>query len=340
MSHVNTNAKARLLVPLTLVVALAACSGKDESAPATTAPAAPTATAPAATPAPAVSAEVQSKGPEELRELASKALRENRMYAPAGDNAMEYYLALREKTPDDASIKSALTDLQPYTLIAAEQSLAREDFAEGQRLVALIEKVDPTAPALPRLKSGITKGMETALTRTQEETDKVKKDAENKAKQLADQQRQQQASEAEAARQIAAQQDAARRESERQDGERQAAARRAFTGAGIAPQRFRLIASAPLEVLGKLRDGAYDLVFINGDKLEYVEYVAQALRLLRHGGVLVLNDALWHNLVAASDNEDDETLIIREALQSVSETEEFTSTLLPVGDGLLAAVKA
>ncbi|GAA1376859.1 O-methyltransferase [Luteococcus sanguinis] len=124
------------------------------------------------------------------------------------------------------------------------------------------------------------------------------------------------------------------------EAERQAAARRAFTGAGIASQRFRLIASAPLEVLGKLRDGAYDLVFINGDKLEYVEYVAQALRLLRHGGVLVLNDALWHNLVAASDNEDDETLIIREALQSVSETEEFTSTLLPVGDGLLAAVKA
>ncbi|WP_315385373.1 energy transducer TonB [uncultured Stenotrophomonas sp.] len=228
MSHVNTNAKARLLVPLTLVVALAACSGKDETAT----PAAPTAAAPAAAPAatpapaPAVSAKVQSMGTEELRELASKALRENRMYAPAGDNAMEYYLALREKTPDDASIKSALTDLQPYVLIAAEQSLAREDFTEGQRLVALIEKVDPNAAALPRLKTGITKGTEIALKRTQEETDKVKKDAENKTKQLADQQRQQQASEAEAAKQIAAQQDAARRESERQDGERQAAARR------------------------------------------------------------------------------------------------------------------
>jgi protein TonB len=225
MSHVNTNAKARLLVPLTLVVALAACSGKDETAPAT--PTAPAAAAPAAAPpAPAVSAKVQSMGTEELRDLASKALRENRMYAPAGDNAMEYYLALREKTPDDASIKSALTDLLPYTLIAAEQSLTREDFTEGQRLVALIEKVDATAPALPRLKSGITNGMQTALKRTQEETDKFKKDAENKVKLLADQQRQQQASEAEAAKQIAAQQDAARRESERQDTERQAAARR------------------------------------------------------------------------------------------------------------------
>jgi protein TonB len=224
MSHVNTKAKVRLLAPLTLVVALAACSGKDEPAPAT--PSAPATPAAAAVPAPAVSAKVQSMGTEELRDLASKALRENRMYAPAGDNAIEYYLALRDKTPDDASVKSALTDLLPYTLIAAEQSLGREDFAEGQRLVALIEKVDATAPALPRLKTGITNGMQTALKRTQEETDKVKKDAENKTKQLADQQRQQQASEAEAAKQIAAQQDAARRENERQDGERQATARR------------------------------------------------------------------------------------------------------------------
>ena len=226
MSHVNTIAKARLFAPLTLLVALAACSGKDEPAPA--APAAATATPAAAPAAPAVSAKVQSMGTDQLRELASQALRENRMYAPAGDNAIEYYLALRDKTPDDASVKSALTDLLPYTLIAAEQSLGREDFAESQRLVALIEKVDATAPALPRLKQGIGSGMQTALKRTQEETDKVKKDAESRTKQLADQQRQaqQQATEAEAARGIAAQQDAARRDGERQDAERQASARR------------------------------------------------------------------------------------------------------------------
>lgn len=228
MSHVTTFAKTRLLAPVTLLLALAACSGKDEPKPAD-APTTPAATGTAAAPAaPAVSAKVQSLGTEELRELASKALRENRMYAPAGDNAMEYYLALRDKTPDDASVKSALTDLLPYTLIAAEQNLTREDFNEAQRLVALIEKVDATAPALPRLKQGITGGMQTALKRTQEETDKVKKDAETRAKQLVEQQRQaqQQASEAEAARQIAAQQEAARRDTDRQDAERQATARR------------------------------------------------------------------------------------------------------------------
>lgn len=241
MSYVTIHGKARLLAPTLLAVALAACSGKDDSAPAAAAgtPASPAATAPE----PAVSAKVQSMGTDQLRDSASTALRENRMYAPAGDNAMEYYLALRDKLPDDAAVKGALTDLQPYTLIAAEQSLAREDFPEAQRLVALIEKVDPSAPALPRLKQGITRGMEVAVKRTQEETDQVKKNAEDRAKQLVEQQRlaQQQAAEAAAAQQLAARQEAARKESERLEAERQAAAKREADARAAAQQ----VAAAP-----------------------------------------------------------------------------------------------
>ncbi|MGX9721487.1 energy transducer TonB [Stenotrophomonas acidaminiphila] len=242
MSYVTIHGKARLLAPALLAVALAACSGKDDSAPAAAAgaPAGPAAAAPAE---PAVSAKVQSMGTDQLRDSASTALRENRMYAPAGDNAMEYYLALRDKLPDDAAVKSALTDLQPYTLIAAEQSLAREDFPEAQRLIALIEKVDPAAPALPRLKQGVTRGMEVAVKRTQEETDKVRKDAETRAKQLVEQQRlaQQQAAEATAAQQLAARQEAARQESARLEAERQAAAKREADARAAAQQ----VAAAP-----------------------------------------------------------------------------------------------
>ncbi|HEX7989417.1 MAG TPA: energy transducer TonB [Stenotrophomonas sp.] len=217
--------KLRLLVPAVLLTTLVACSGKDEPAAPAAAPAAPAAAAPAA---PAVAEKVQAMDTQQLRDMASAALRENRMYAPAGDNAMEYYLALRDKLPDDASIKSALTDLQPYTLIAAEQALSREDFTETQRLIALVEKVDPTAPALPRLKQGVTGSMQVAERRTVEEADKAKKDAETRAKQQVEQQRlaQQQAAEATAAQQLAAKQEAARKDSERQEAERQAAARR------------------------------------------------------------------------------------------------------------------
>ena len=245
MSHATTYRNARLLAPALLAIALAACSGKEDATPADTAtPAASPAAAPAA---PAVSAKVQSMGTDQLRDAASNALRENRMYAPAGDNAMEYYLALRDKLPDDASVKSALTDLQPYTLIAAEQSLTREDFTEAQRLMALIEKVDASAPALPRLKQGIANGMQVAAKRTVDEADRAKKDAENRAKQQVEQQRlaQQQAAEATAAQQLAERQEAARRESERLEAERQATAKREADARAAAAQQAAAAAPKP-----------------------------------------------------------------------------------------------
>ena len=91
---------------------------------------------------------------------------------------------------------------------------------------------------------------------------------------------------------------------------------------------------------GKLDDGTVFDTSVNGEPLEFVEYVDQSQRLLRSGGLLVLHHALWKGLLAEESNEDDETLIIREALQAVHDMENFTATLLPVGDGLLVAVKA
>lgn len=123
------------------------------------------------------------------------------------------------------------------------------------------------------------------------------------------------------------------------DTEWQLTARQAFVAAGVEPRRFRLIAGVALDVLPKLRDGAYDMVFVNGDKLEYVEYLAQAARLLRPGGVAVLNDVLWRNLVADQSSDDDQAYIIREALDVVQEDASFTSIIIPLGDGLLAAAK-
>ena len=65
----------------------------------------------------------------------------------------------------------------------------------------------------------------------------------------------------------------------------QLTAKQAFRDRQIASQHFRLIAGRPLEVVNNLRDAAYDLVLVNAEKLEYVEHVAQAERLLRPGGV-------------------------------------------------------
>lgn len=121
--------------------------------------------------------------------------------------------------------------------------------------------------------------------------------------------------------------------------EQQLWARQVFQQAGFPSSRYRLIAGAPLDVLQKLRDGAYDIVFINGAKLDYVEFVYSAGRLLRPGGVLILHDALWFNEVPDQSRESDEAIIIRDALEAVTASEEYAQALLPVGNGLLLATK-
>ncbi|WP_115529418.1 MULTISPECIES: energy transducer TonB [Xanthomonas] len=247
---------ARRIAPVILLVGLAACSKQEDKA-AATAPATgatPAASAAAPTPATAVSPQVQSMAADQLRESATKALQDNRMYAPVGDNAVEYYLALREKQPQDATVNSALTDLLPYTLIAAEQGISREEFPEAQRLIALIEKVDPKAPALPRLKSGLETGMKTAANRSEQDAEQAKKLVEDKAKQAAEQKRlaEQQTREAAAAQQIAAQQEAARQQTA--EAERQAAARRqAEAPAPAAPRPAPAAAAAAAPAAQSLR---------------------------------------------------------------------------------------
>jgi len=121
--------------------------------------------------------------------------------------------------------------------------------------------------------------------------------------------------------------------------EHQAAARKSFLQLGVPSQRMRLISGAALNVLPRLSDGAYDLVFLDGDKVEYPSYVEQGVRLLRHGGVLAVDNSLWHDRVADPGNADEQTEAVREALLMVRDNDDLVPALLPVGDGLLLAVK-
>ena len=270
----NNNVR-RVLAPLALAVAVACALGackKDEP----TAAAVPAAgqVAPAPTPQSVVSASVTAMTPDQLRSEAARAYGENRLYAPAGNNAMEYYLALRDKQPADAGASSALTDLLPMTVIAAEQGIAREDYVEAKRLAALIEKADAQHPALARLKTAITSSETAALQRA--ETQKLT--AEEEAKRLADlakqreedqrklqeQQRQQAAAgtgtQPPPATQTPAQQQAAAAEAERQrvaEAERQRAAaaaeqqRQAAAGAAPPPTQPARAATSELRAIAQ-----------------------------------------------------------------------------------------
>jgi predicted O-methyltransferase YrrM len=123
------------------------------------------------------------------------------------------------------------------------------------------------------------------------------------------------------------------------EGEHQRAAKEAFSEAGIATGRYRLINGSAAEVLPRLRDAAYDIVFVDADKSAYAVYYEQALRLLRPGGVVAFDNTLWHDRVADPSQRDTETTTLRDLGKAVRDDDRLLSALLPVGDGLLVAAR-
>jgi predicted O-methyltransferase YrrM len=136
--------------------------------------------------------------------------------------------------------------------------------------------------------------------------------------------------------------------------EYQRMARQAFTQAGFAANQSRLILGRALDVLPRLSDGAYDIIFCDTDPAGYPEYLAAALRLLRPGGVVAFNDALASSTPAADQGaagygtadygaagygvaETASTGL--DVVSMVRDDERLVPMLLPLGDGLLAAVK-
>ena len=109
-------------------------------------------------------------------------------------------------------------------------------------------------------------------------------------------------------------------------------ARKAFAQSGFAANQARLIVGRALDVLPRLSDGAYDLVFCDADTVAYPEYLTASMRLLRPGGIAVFNDVLPQDAGPAEDG-------ARELADMVRIDDRLVPLLLPVAGGLLAAVK-
>jgi protein TonB len=178
--------RAAVAAAVVAILGVAGCGKKAEPAATTAAPGAAS-TAPAATAPAAVASDA------ELMAKAKAAENEKRLYAPAGDNAIEYYLALRQRNPNDAIVNNALQDLFPYAMIATEQQLKKGDEpgrVEAARIFALLERVDANAPSLPRLRTMMQQEAAAELKQQQDEAKKAqdalaKKTEEDKAKQAA-----------------------------------------------------------------------------------------------------------------------------------------------------------
>ncbi len=121
--------------------------------------------------------------------------------------------------------------------------------------------------------------------------------------------------------------------------EHQRLAKASLAEAGVASGRVRLIAGRALDVLPRLSDGAYDLVLCDAARAEALDYLPEAVRLLREGGAVVFAGALGGGRVADPSARDADTLAARELAKVVRDDPSLVPALLPVGTGLLAAVK-
>ncbi len=124
------------------------------------------------------------------------------------------------------------------------------------------------------------------------------------------------------------------------EAEHSSIAKLAFAEAEIAPQRFRLITNPVMEVMTKLTDRAYDLVIFRHNPEDLTYAISEAQRILRSGGVFVIDNFFGGGKVSDPAQRDPKTVALREAGKVLrSENEIWSTTLIPVGDGLLLATK-
>lgn len=84
---------------------------------------------------------------------------------------------------------------------------------------------------------------------------------------------------------------------------------------------------------------SFDFVFIDADKQNYIMYYEMALRLLRKGGIIAIDNTLWSGAVADPDNMEPGTRAIRRFNEMVKEDNRVSKSLLTIGDGLTLILK-
>lgn len=119
--------------------------------------------------------------------------------------------------------------------------------------------------------------------------------------------------------------------------EHQLIAKDAISQADIEPNRVRLINGKPTEVLERLTPKAYDIVFVAGRPTDLEENLGHAFNLLRSGGLLIIDRALWNDRVPDPAQRDQDTVAVRTALESLKSHEGLTSSVVSVGGGLFVA---
>ena len=99
-------------------------------------------------------------------------------------------------------------------------------------------------------------------------------------------------------------------------------------------KKIQTIVKPALDSLDELKNQKYDMVFIDADKLNYKEYYEKSLKIIKKGGLIIIDNVLWHGEVADEDNMDKFTLNIRELNEHVSTDKRVEQIIIPLGDGM------
>ena len=114
-------------------------------------------------------------------------------------------------------------------------------------------------------------------------------------------------------------------------------ARKFWKKAGVS-KKITLHLAPALETLKKLK-GPFDFVFIDADKKNYRSYYERSLKLTRKGGILAIDNTLWHGRVLDRRDQTEDTRAIRDFNKRLKKDRRVDIALVPIGDGLTLAVK-
>ena len=98
--------------------------------------------------------------------------------------------------------------------------------------------------------------------------------------------------------------------------------------------KIKTIIKPALESLEELKNDKFDMVFIDADKMNYKEYYERSLRLLNKGGLIIIDNVLWHGEVVDNVNDDKLTVNIREFNEYVAKDIRVEQIIVPLGDGM------
>lgn len=109
-------------------------------------------------------------------------------------------------------------------------------------------------------------------------------------------------------------------------------------------KKIRVIKGEAVEILGWLDEG-FDMVFLDGAKGQYIEFLPRILELLKSGGVLISDDVLYKDMTnderAAEVRHRKITIVqrLRKYLETISNHPQLETTILQLGDGVAVSYK-